>query len=254
MRYILSRDNRPVLDRFGRSNVLLAFDFDGTLAPIVRDPAAATMRASTRALLLALAVQRPCVVISGRRRADVARRVRGVRVAEIIGNHGIEPWLATARLRREVQRWTPLLDARLARVAGVRIEEKGFSIAVHYRLAVDRARARAAIRAAASGIGGMRVVGGKQVLNLLPVGAPDKGTAFVQALARLGCRRAVYVGDDTTDEDVFALGQPSRLLMIRVGRTRESLAPYFLRSQVEIDDLLRRLLVASRVTRCRPTG
>lgn len=242
MRHILSRANRPMLDRFARSNGLFAFDFDGTLARIVPDPGAAAMRASTRALLAALAERHPCVVISGRRRADVARRVRGLGVAEVIGNHGIEPWLAGARMRRAVRRWTPVLVDRLARVPGVRIEDKRFSIAVHYRLAGERAHARAAIRTAAAAIGPVRVVAGKQVLNLLPAEAPNKGMAFKQALARFRCRTAVYVGDDTTDEDVFALGQPSRLLMIRVGRTRDSLAPYFIHRQREVDDLLRRLL------------
>jgi trehalose 6-phosphate phosphatase len=245
---ILSRANRQVLARFSRVDVLLAFDFDGTLARIVRDPAAAAMRASTRALLATLAERQPCVVISGRRRSDVARRVRGVRVAEVVGNHGIEPSLVGARIRREVQRWAPILDARLTGMPGVRIEDKGYSVAVHYRLSVERARARTAIRAAAAALGPVRVVAGKQVLNLLPTGAPNKGAAFEEALARFGCDAAVYVGDDTTDEDVFALGQPSRLLMIRVGRARESLAPYFIRAQAEIDELLRRLVAGRRAT------
>jgi trehalose 6-phosphate phosphatase len=199
------------------------------------------MRASTRALLAAVAERHPCVVISGRRRADVARRVQGLGVVEVVGNHGIEPWLAGRRIRREVQRWRPVLEQRLGGLAGVRIEDKGYSVAVHYRLA--GARARAAIRAATAAIGPVRVVAGKQVLNLLPDGSPNKGAAFEQALARFECRAGVYIGDDATDEDVFAIGQPSRFLMIRVGRMRDSLAPYFIRSQAEIDDLLRRLLV-----------
>jgi len=98
-----------------------------------------------------------------------------------------------------VQRWAPVLERRLAGIPGVRIEDKGFSVAVHYRLSGERTQARAAIRSAARRIGLVRVIAGKQVLSLLPAGAPNKGTAFAHALARFECRAAVYVGDDATD-------------------------------------------------------
>ena len=80
------------------------------------------------------------------------------------------------------------------------------------------------------------------MLNVLPVGAPHKGLALERARARLGCDTAVYVGDDETDEDVFALDQPGQLLSIRVGRKKSSSAAYCIRSQAEIDALLRSLL------------
>jgi trehalose 6-phosphate phosphatase len=54
----------------------------------------------------------------------------------------------------------------------------------------------------------------------------------------LRCDTAIYVGDDETDEDVFALDQPGRLLTIRVGRGRGSHAAYYLRAQAAVDDLL----------------
>ena len=60
------------------------------------------------------------------------------------------------------------------------------------------------------------------------------------------------MGDDETDEDVFALDQPGRLLTIRVGRKRQSLASYFLRNQAEIDRLLETLL-GDAPARRRPT-
>ncbi len=246
MRYVLARGQRSALTDFARSNVLLAFDFDGTLAPIVSAPAEARMRAGTRALLSRLALIYPCVIISGRRRLDVVRRLQGVSVGEVIGNHGIEPWQARGRARREVRRWLPLLVRRLRRVPGVEIENKRFSIALHYRRSRRKQAARAALRAAAGALGPVRLVAGKEVLNLLPPGAPDKGIALEEALCRFGCNRAIYVGDDETDEDVFSLGQPERLLTIRVGRKLGSQAAYFLRNQAEIDALLRRLLAQRR--------
>ena len=242
MRYVLARTNRDVLGRFAGSRTLLAFDFDGTLAPIVTNPARAAMRSSTRRLLEDLARRYPCVVISGRSRADVGRRLLGVPLAGVVGNHGLEPGLATARAQRTARRWVPALEAGLDGIPGVVVEDKGLSLAVHYRGAPRKKETHARILAAAAGLGAVRLVGGKQVLNILPAGAPGKGRALERARARLGCDSAVYVGDDETDEDVFALDVPGRLLGIRVGRRRGSAAEYFIRTQREIDLLLRSFL------------
>ena len=112
------------------------------------------------------------------------------------------------------------------------------SIAVHDRPSREKKRARAAILEDAAGLGRVRVIGGKQVVNILPEGAPHKGLALVRERERLGCDTAIYVGDDETDEDVFALEQPGRLVGIRVGARRSSRASYFLRNQAAVDELL----------------
>ena len=252
MRYILARTNLKVLQRFAWSKVLLAFDYDGTLARIVADREQAAMRAATRAFLVTLARLYPCVVITGRAQPDGLRRLRGVGVFEVIGNHGVEPWQVSNRFLREVQRWRPVLERRLARLRGVEIENKLFSLAIHYRRSRQKKKARAAILAAAASLGEVRVMPGKQVLNILPKGAPHKGIALENARARLGCNAAVYVGDDETDEDIFALDRPGQLLTIRVGRKRESSAAYYIRSQAEIDALLR-ILVGMRQLRNGPS-
>lgn len=242
MKGILSRGGREALRAFSRARVLLAFDFDGTLAPIVSDPARAGMRAGTRRLLAALSRRYPCVVLSGRARSDVARRLEGSGVIEAIGNHGIEPWQTSRQAVSRVRRWRPRLTRALASLPGVTIEDKVHSLAVHYRASPRKPEARAAIRAAAARLGRVRLVGGKQVLNVLPAGAADKGAALREAMGRLGCEAAVYLGDDETDEDAFALAASRQVLAVRVGRGGGSRASYFLRSQREIDALLRMLL------------
>jgi len=253
MRYLLARANREVLEQFACSSTLLAFDFDGTLAPIVHDPDLAAMRPRTLRLLRELARAYPCAVLSGRSRADVLRRVRGVRFAEVIGNHGGEPRRASPRARREVRRWLRHLRQRLGGISGVVIEDKGLSLSLHYRRARQKRRARARILAAASRLGEARVTGGKLVVNVVPAGAPHKGQALVRTRARLGCDTAVYLGDDETDEDVFALDQPGQLLTVRVGRKQGSSAAYYIRRQAEIDRVLRSLL-ASRPRAARERG
>jgi trehalose 6-phosphate phosphatase len=247
MKHLISPRNLAVVERFAWSRVLLAFDFDGTLAPIVVNPDAAQMRARTRLLLVRAASLYPTVVISGRTRADTAGRLTGVPLREVIGNHGAERGPEDGRVRPGVRRWRTQLQEQLGGLPGVMIEDKGLSLSIHYRQSRQKKRARAAILAAATSLGSrepVRLVGGKQVVNLLPEGAPHKGIALERARARLGCDTALYVGDDETDEDVFALDQPGRLLGVRVGARATSHAAFYLRGQREIDQLLRVLIQA----------
>jgi trehalose 6-phosphate phosphatase len=246
MKNILSRSNRGVLEEFLWSKTLLAFDYDGTLAPIVTDPEQATMRPETRALLEKVAGLYRVIVISGREQADVLRKLRGVSVCEVLGNHGIEPWHRANRYVLEVRRWLPRLERCLAPFKGVTIENKLFSVSVHYRRSRERRKARAAILLAALELGEVRIIPGKLVMNILPKGAPHKGVVLERERQRLQCDTAIFVGDDETDEDVFALDQPGRLLGIRVGAKRTSAASYYIPSQHAVDDLLR-ILATSRL-------
>ena len=238
MRSLFSPAGREALRQFAWSRVLLAFDFDGTLAPIVPEPDEAAMRASTRRLFRAVATRYPCIVVSGRARSDLGRRLRGIPLRGIVGNHGIEPWHSTPQLLDEVRRWEPILARKLSGFGGVWIENKALTIAVHYRRSRQKKRARAAILRAAAALGPLRVMTGKQVVNLLPQGAPHKGMAVERERDRLRCDTAVYVGDDATDEDVFGLDQPGRLLTVRVGASRTSQAAYSVRNQGDVDALL----------------
>jgi trehalose 6-phosphate phosphatase len=105
MRYILSARSGSVLRKFASGNVLMAFDFDGTLAPITSEPNRAAIPTSTRRLLQKLTIQYPCIVVSGRSRADVRRRLSGIRFEEVIGNHGIEPWDSSPAIEETVRTW-----------------------------------------------------------------------------------------------------------------------------------------------------
>jgi len=242
MMNILSMSNREVLEQFAWSNVLLAFDFDGTLAPIVPDPERARMRRRTRERLGELARLYRVIVISGRKQLDALEKLRGIEVLEVLGNHGIEPRDAAHRYVAEVRRWLPVLTERLAPLRGVAIEDKIFSVAIHYRRSREKKQARAAILRTAATLGAVRVIGGKQVVNVLPDGAPHKGIALERERDRMLCDTAIYVGDDETDEDVFTLDRPGRLLTIRVGSKRGSAAAYCIPDQRAIDDLLGALI------------
>ena len=240
MHYILSARNRAVLENFASSAVLVALDFDGTLAPITTDPGDATVRRLTRKLLSQLTSLYPCVVISGRRRADVRRRLARIHLAEVIGNHGIEP-LDSSRTPA-ASAWIPVLKKRLAHFPGILIENKQFSVSVHYRKERKKKNALQSILRVARTLPGARLVGGKRVVNIVPEGAPNKGLALEREMHRQRCNVAIFVGDDETDEDVFSRARHSKILGIRVGAKATSLAHFYIRNQREIDNLLKRLI------------
>lgn len=241
MKTLLTRTNAAVLDRLTGADALLAFDFDGTLAPLVARPADARMTPVTARLFRRLCDEARCVVVSGRARDDVAGRLGRARVAEVLGNHGIEPGGDLRRLQRENARLVAQLVPRLGHLDGVELEDKLFSHSWHHRRAPASAR-RVILRAVRSLGPAARVVTGKCVVNVVPSGAPDKGSALRSLARRMRARHVLFVGDDVTDEDVFRRDDVPGLVGVRVGRRRDSRAEFVLRDRDEVDDLLRALL------------
>lgn len=239
MKYLLSKDSQAVFELLSRERTLCAFDFDGTLAPIVTDPDRAAMRARTRKLMCRLASLYPCIVVSGRAREDVRRKLADVPVRRVIGNHGAEPRESSAG-SSSVEQWKAALETGLGAIPGLRIEDKGLSLAVHYRLCTNKAEVRRRIFAQIHTLPHARVFGGKQVVNVVADGAPHKGDALARERNRLRCNWVIYAGDDDNDEDAFALG--GNIVAVRVGRKLRSHAGYYLRTQAEIDKLLEALI------------
>jgi trehalose 6-phosphate phosphatase len=226
-----------------------AFDFDGTLAPIVPRPDDAAMRPEVERCLARL-VEANCrvVVISGRSVADLRQRVRipGVLLA---GNHGMESPFVTegdlALSRSTSVGWRQhLVENGVESLEGVVLEDKTFSLALHYRNAPRRVQAREHLRALAGRLTpSPRLVAGKEVLNLVHPALPHKGTALTAFQDSLACQRSLYVGDDVTDEDVFALASPA-LFSVRVGRASADVthARYFIPRQRDVRRLIEALI------------
>jgi trehalose 6-phosphate phosphatase len=248
---ILAKSHFSTLANFACSSVLIGFDYDGTLAPIASTPERARMRRSTRALLARVARQYPCVVISGRELDDVSRRLQELPLWHVFGNHGLEPWAQTDEASDLVTEWVDTLQPRLKRIPGVVIENKKYSVTVHYRQTANKPRVRTAIESAIRDLPQVRVVGGEQAINLLVQDSADKGAALQRARRVLACDTAIYVGDDETDEDAFESGPSDQLLSIRVGASNGSRAGYYIESQAHMDRLLRALL---RIRARRPAA
>ncbi|OFW07456.1 MAG: trehalose-phosphatase [Acidobacteria bacterium RIFCSPLOWO2_02_FULL_68_18] len=236
-----------ILRAFASSNVLLAIDYDGTLAPIAPTPDQARMRVRTRRLFTQVAHRYPSIAISGRPLDDIARRLVGIPIRSVFGNYGGEP-SPQGKPPVRVGAWVTHLRERLSTLSGVVVEDKGYSVTIHYRRARNKDRAIAAIHDAARALPGARVLGGVEAVTLLPREGPDKGVALQRARRLLRCDTAIYVGDDDTDEDAFASAHPDRLLSIRVGPSRKSRARYHLQRQADIDRLLQSLLTLRQGT------
>src|SRR5262249_210015 len=224
----------------------LAFDFDGTLAPIVDDPARAAMRPQTRHLLAEVARLYPCAVISGRAEGDVLRPPGGVTVWDGIGDRAPGRRGGGERLgeqgeagAQEVGAGRAVVREVLGPLKGVTLEDKGVSLALHFRQAADREQACAVIKNVASTLRNARVIEGKNVVNLLPADAPTKATAGDRLRVQLGCEPTLYVGGDKAEGDGFGL---PGVTGVKVGIEGESAARFYLRDQTEMDDLLERLL------------
>ena len=239
MRYLLSPASRPVLAQLASERTLCAFDFDGTLSPIVEHPSRAGIGEKTRRLLRRVAALYPCIIVSGRARADLVGRLAGIKVERAIGNHGAETEMTPPKSMM-VAEWKASINRELGAVPGLWVEDKGLSLAVHYRQSSDKAGARRRILAAARSLPDARLVGGKQVVNLMPDRASNKGKALAAERKRLGCSWILYVGDDDNDEDAFAL--EGNVVGVRFGQKRRSHARYYLRTQSEVDKLLEMLV------------
>jgi trehalose 6-phosphate phosphatase len=179
----------------GRAAILL--DVDGTLAPIVARPELAEVPDPTRAELRRLAGRYALVAcISGRTGAD-AHRLVGVDGIAYVGVHGLE-------LAPDADAWRAPLRT-FAAVDWPWIEDKGLTVAFHWREAPDEEAARAELEAVASRAEavGLEARWGRKVLELRPPIDADKGTAVRTLLTERGLRRALYAGDDTTDLDAF---------------------------------------------------
>lgn len=247
MQHLFHHDGDAALAAALRQRPLLAFDFDGTLARIVERPEHARVEPAVSALLKALSAQVPLAIVTGRAVSDVRGRL-GFEPHYIVGNHGAEDPLdptAAAALGAALEPLRERLRAHGARLeqAGVLVEDKGVSLALHYRLSRQPAMALLLIGEVLSPpLSDWRIFGGRMVVNVMPRHAPDKSRAVHGLVARCGAACAVFAGDDVNDEPVFE-SAPRHWLTIRVGRgERPSEARYFLDGPGEMAKLLERML------------
>ena len=256
MRHLFEAEGLQALQSVVRLRPLLAFDFDGTLAPIVAHPDDAKVSTVIGRHLRRLALRAPVAIVTGRSVDDVLPRL-GFTLRYVVGNHGAEDLqgllsrlrgTALHELRCHLEAQREQLQA-----VGVQVEDKRHSLALHYRLAHDQGSARERIEALLHGLApSLKAFGGKCVVNVVASDAPDKGDAVHSLVERCGAAAAIFVGDDLNDEAVFIRAAP-HWLTVRIGRDdAQSRAMFFLDSHAEVASLLERLQGLLEASRARP--
>lgn len=236
--------------------MLVAVDFDGTLAPIVARPEEAALTPGSRRALERLAA-RPdtdLAVISGRALEDVRARValEGVFYG---GNYGMElegpgvehVYEPAAAIRPRLTALAVALRERLAGIDGAIVEDKGLTLSVHYRLVAGRdgeARVRERVDSLCVGAAGIRLSSGKKVVEIRPDVAWDKGRAVRFLLRALQIAEGslvpiVFIGDDESDEEAFrALAGVGDGVLVAESPAERSAAVAWLRGPDEVASLL----------------
>lgn len=229
-------------------HILLLLDYDGTLVPIQASPEQAKLPASTKSLLETLSCHRrvTVAVLSGRSLNEL-RRLVGLRTLIYVGNHGLEMWrdgrYTEVTVSKSFREAVACIRSRLARlvadVPGACVEDKRLSVSLHYRLvpknqvahlkAKFRGEVLPLIRAAE-----LAVLRGKKVIEVRPDLHWSKGHTTLRLVKRMRHRPLlpIYIGDDRTDEDAFAVLTGG--ITIRVGALRQSKAHYYVRGVKEV--------------------
>jgi len=208
-----NRDWTRALPALRARPAALVTDIDGTLSPIAPSPEEAEVLPECRRALADLAKVLHLVAVVSGRRVEEARRMVGLDQLTYIGNHGLERWDSAGGYRSEAERYAaPMMEAlqalrhELRGLTGVRLEDKGTVISIHYRSSPQPAAALRAILEAikrALPQDGVIIAEGKMVVEVRPPLAIDKGTVVRDLVREHGLKGIVYLGDDLTDVDAF---------------------------------------------------
>ncbi len=229
-------------------SLLVASDFDGTLAPLVPDPARAEADREAVAALRALSdlPNTHVAIVSGRALADLAHRAEAGPGVHLVGSHGseFEAGAVAAQLPLETRqlhgRLLASCEELARRVPGALVERKPAGLAFHYRNVDPQLAERviAELRAGPVSWPGVFVREGKLVVELSVV-ETDKGSALARLRQRVAASAVLFLGDDATDEDAFAtLSGPD--VGIKVG-DGDSTARYRVANSAEVARVLARV-------------
>jgi alpha,alpha-trehalase len=240
------------LGELGGRRPAIFLDYDGTLAPIVPRPEMARLSAEMRSALARVAAAWPTTIVSGRGRENV-QSLADVEGLHYAGSHGYD--IAGPGVQYEVDptlvptitEAASEIESRLKGIPGVIVENKKFSVAVHYRqVADDRVAAiERAVEEVAASRPDLRKTPGKKIFELRPAMDWDKGRAVLWLLSKLGLDDddvvPIYIGDDVTDEDAFRVLEDRGIGILVSDVPRPTAARHSLQDVEDVCQLLDRL-------------
>ncbi len=258
----LSAELRDALASLARTpRLLLALDFDGTMAPIVSRAGDARPLPRSAAALQAF-TELPgttTALISGRALASLREVAAPPAPTLLVGSHGAESWWGpdspplelTPEQLASLARARAVVAEAVQRFPGTVAEQKPAGVVLHYRLAAefDARAAVAHVNAALDGQPGVHLSTGKMVREISVVKA-DKGESLAALRDFSGATAVFFAGDDVTDEHAFAALRPGDL-GIKVG-PGQTAAAHRIGSPDELPDVLEFLLASRRTFLATP--
>ena len=230
-------------------------DYDGTLTPIVERPELAVISQEMKDALQSLAQKYTTTIVSGRMREDVEKLV-GIKGLVYAGSHGFDicgPGISMIEPRAKeaiplISEITKQLSKGLSDIPGILVEEKKFSVAVHYRL-VDQQhlpKIKNSLNKIIQDNQSLRIMSGKKVFEILPKIDWDKGRAIRWVMQAMKISwtdtSVVYIGDDTTDEDAFRIVRTRGTGILVADQPKESTADFQLFSTEEVKKLFEEII------------
>ncbi|MBI1883805.1 MAG: trehalose-phosphatase [Chlamydiae bacterium] len=244
----------------GASQVFLALDYDGTLAPIVSKPQEARLSLNSLSLLKKLSKNPKIIlcIVTGRSMDSILKLIPLPKIL-FIANHGFEmKWGKKTWTHPLSKKLKPLyreilkkLKRGLSCFPGIFIENKKATLTVHYRdvsLQQIPYLKKIVHHILSSHLKQIKLTSGKKVFEIRPRTNWDKGKALlkmgrVKNLSRDAFK--IYIGDDQTDEDVFRVLK-SKSLTVRVGLSKKSYASHYVQSPKEVLDFLNQIIFPVR--------
>ena len=257
MGYLLNKPINKILDGYPRYFIFL--DFDGTLSPIARTPDSAVLPGSTKKIIneLSRSSKVKLAVISGRKLSDI-KTVVGINKIIYAGNHGMEIEGKGIKRIVKVPKWFTAekrkirtdIRSKMHGIKGILIEDKGYTLALHYRLTkrTERDKIKKYFNRVAAPFlvnGRIKIRKGKMLYEVRPNIKWDKGKAVKWLMKGSSMKNTlpIYIGDDETDKDAFK-ALKNRGITIFVGSRMKYGAKYYLRNT---KDVRRFLLMINKV-------
>jgi len=243
-------------DLFEGKEPVIFLDYDGTLTPIVATPDLAVISPEMRSAVEELARHRKVSIVSGRATDDVRGKV-GIEGIFYAGSHGFEivdPQgqvtvnAEAKKIRTVIDDIYERLTQRVAHIPGALIEHVKYTVSCHYRLIPSEhfEEFQRIVDETLREYPKLRKTSGKKVFELRPRIDWDKGKAvdwILDVLAFDAQRQiALYVGDDTTDEDAFSVLKARGFGVLVADPPRDSAAQYVVRNVAQVKQVLESLI------------